>query len=102
MKTKHTPQDWKIQVTETGITYIFSDSLDGKNRPTNICCVHTLEDGVNNKERLKESKANAKLIAAAPDLLDNLLRCVDRFEENAFGHMSAVKRAKEAIKKATE
>ncbi len=50
----------------------------------------------------KEREANAKLIAAAPILLENLIRCVDRLEENGFGSMSAVERAKKAIKKATE
>ena len=47
-----------------------------------------------------EQKANAKLIAAAPDLLSNLIRCVDRLDENGLGQMYAVKRAKEAINKA--
>jgi len=44
----------------------------------------------------------AKLIASAPDLLENLIRCVARMEENEMGHFSAVERAREAIKKATE
>lgn len=51
---------------------------------------------------VEESHANAKLICAAPDLLKNLIRCVDRLEENGMGDMSAVRRAKEAIKKALD
>ena len=47
-------------------------------------------------------EGNAKLIAASPELLENLIRCVDRLEENGMGDMSAVRRAKESIKKATE
>ncbi len=37
-----------------------------------LCNVYSLEDGVHNKERLKESKANARLITAAPYLLEAL------------------------------
>jgi len=47
-------------------------------------------------------EANAKLFVMAPKLLENLIRCVDRLEENGLGDMSAVTRAKKAIKKATE
>lgn len=48
----------------------------------------------------EEAEANAKLIAAAPQLLSNLIRCVDRLEENGMGDIFAVKKAKDAINKA--
>jgi hypothetical protein len=47
--------------------------------------------------------ANAKLIAAAPDLLENLIRILDRIKESDLipCFPSAYKRAKAAIEKAT-
>lgn len=52
----------------------------------------------------KEAMANAKLISAAPDLLENLIRIIDRIEEAELQNNfpSAYARAKQAIKKATE
>lgn len=59
---------------------------------------------VHEERVIVRSKANAKLIAAAPELLDNLLRIIDRIEENNLNDMfpSAYERAKRAIKKVTE
>lgn len=50
------------------------------------------------------SDADAKLIAAAPELLENLIRIIDRIEENGFQKTfpSAYQRAKAVIKKVTE
>jgi hypothetical protein len=45
---------------------------------------------------------DAKLIAAAPELLESLIRLVDRLHELGHAHFSAVVRAEAAIKKATE
>jgi len=44
----------------------------------------------------------SELLAQRDELLKNLARCVDRLEENGYGDMNAVARAKQAIKKATE
>lgn len=46
------------------------------------------------------SKENAQIIVCAPELLENLIRCVERLEENGYGNFSAVERAKQAINKA--
>ena len=49
-----------------------------------------------------KQKANAKLIAAAPELLENLIRLVDRIKECEYqdSFPSAFRRAEEAINKA--
>lgn len=49
------------------------------------------------------SDADAKLIASVPELLENLIRIIDRIEENGYhtSFTSAYERAKAAIKKAT-
>lgn len=50
----------------------------------------------------QKALANEVLRASAPELLKNLIRCVDRLEENGMGEMMAVKKAKEEIEKATK
>ena len=87
MKTNHTQGKWNIQNRGTNVPlYILSEDKT-------VIAIVTWR---------KESEANAKLIAAAPELLENLIRLVDRMEENELGHTSSVKRAKEAINKATK
>lgn len=68
----------------------------------NVCefqLPNTDEEYDNDRE---EREANAKLIAASPELLENLIRLVDRIEENKFQDSmpSAYLRAKKAIEKA--
>lgn len=91
METKHTPGPW-----------FFEES------------VYRIQIKTGNKENWRhvadvgapvfndEERADAKLIASAPELLTNLIRLVERLEENDLGDLAAVKWAKEAIKKATE
>ena len=103
MKTKHTQGEWKLNqngdqqeyiifayttYTASAIASVYSNIQ----HHSDVSCPEISED---------EAKANAKLIVAAPEMLENLIRCVDRLEENGMGDMSAVKRAKTAIKKAT-
>lgn len=86
---KHTKGEWRIH--DTGNT-IDIDSDDDE-----ICFMncHSYED--------EEVEANAKLIAAAPDLLENLTRIIDRIEEAGLQNQmpSAYQRALKAIEKAT-
>jgi hypothetical protein len=90
MKTlKHTQGNWDYS-TSLGEISITGTSCD-------IALVNT-----GTSINYQEGVANAKLITSAPELLENLIRCVDRLEENGFGDMSAVARAKKAIKNATE
>jgi len=67
-------------------------------------CVKTTKDGgsVCHVSGWSESMQNAKLIAAAPDLLENLIKCADALHYHSFSDHPAVLEAKEAIKKATD
>ncbi len=60
---KHSKEPWRSIVTTTGIRHIMSkhDQV--------IADVNSLEDGIDNAARNKEANDNAKLIAAAPELL---------------------------------
>lgn len=60
--SKHTPGKWVVQSYGSGIIYITSNEEV-------IANVSSLLDGKNNEQKLVEQIANAKLIAAAPDLL---------------------------------
>jgi hypothetical protein len=96
MKTTHTPGKWNLE-ENNGIIYL----MDEQDKA--IATIHTREDGINNNARIKEGKANAKLIAAAPELLEILQGFIEardagyrKFKEERYT------RARAAIKKATE
>ncbi|KKN77213.1 hypothetical protein LCGC14_0361910 [marine sediment metagenome] len=61
---KHSKEPWRSIVTTTGIRHIMSkhDQV--------IADINTLADGIDNEARHKEADHNAKLIAAAPELLE--------------------------------
>lgn len=100
MKTKHTQGEWKPD-TENTDGWIHSPStLKG------ICKVDGFEQVM--KQGVKslsdaEAQANAKLIAAAPELLEALEACSDYFKYTPFDKWEGLKdRINTAIKKATE
>jgi hypothetical protein len=54
-------------------------------------------------QQLDEQEANAKLIAAAPELLESLMRFIKFVDDRKLEYESAmIRQVKEAIKKATE
>ena len=55
-----------------------------------------------NDEATEETEANALLISKAPEMLEMIKLLIDRLEENDLKELSAVKRAKQLIKEATE
>lgn len=98
---KHTKGAWTIE-ENNGIIYVMDD------RGIAIANIHTREDGINNNARIKEGKANTKLIAAAPELLAALQAFIE-IDSNPVIHGAtpAAYRtfrdmAKAAIKKATK
>ena len=101
METKFTKGEWKVLFHEEGDLYPFIQSVNGMDRRF-ICDVKS--------SHLRENiHANAKLIAAAPDLLDALISILEK-SEPALEHcyqqdsetIDVVIKAKQSIKKATE
>jgi|SaaInlV_200m_DNA_2_1039689.scaffolds.fasta_scaffold01814_5 hypothetical protein len=86
MKTEHTKGEWKIK-------YL----IEGNILPAYIYCKDKMIcDMTGNTQTLPGNEANAKLIAAAPDMLDILIR----IEKNGVGNIT-MKEIKEVIKKAS-
>lgn len=108
MKTKHTPGPWKSKEENSltiKTTEIFTNSVDVTNISEPIMRIR------HNEEKLSESIANAKLIAAAPDLLQALIKLSDAFLYEAMekhdktytpNEFPAYETSLRAIKKATE
>jgi hypothetical protein len=90
METKHTPGPWKFRPSIFSEFYI--ETVDQSSDKTFI---GEVGGGLQSKQ---EIIANAKLVAAAPELLEALLEIISITDRN---HVTWYK-AKAAIKKATE
>lgn len=116
MKTKHTKGEWKINWYKGGINIPVSISIQKEiNLGTyhEVICdiLHGAKDDDDYINRWKEeTEANAKLIAAAPDLLEALntlkerltyLIGTGRVDINKAETMRDINIANEVIKKAT-
>ena len=101
MKTKHTQGEWSLATSGEMIYVIASDQFDGFTGK--IVADLTIGEGDNSKDI---TEANAKLIAAAPDLLRALGNLRDAINNNLDSYggeiAGASQKAKQAIKKATE
>ena len=95
--SKHTKGPWSVCLTiQSGVVthWHITGPKYGSIYPV---CNHTMEVMPN----VDEQRANARLIAAAPDLLDALKRMVLEQEREGFGdELPDIKQAKEAIAKA--
>lgn len=101
-KAKHTPGPWRVLPAESDKDYL-------RVRGTQLGCrykianIHQVRiDGMSDSFRQHddaESKANARLIAAAPELLDALTECLEC--EFAVSEKAAIAQARAAIAKAT-
>lgn len=99
MNTKHTPGQWLIDGVEPK-SFVYALNQQGYNR----FWAHVQGGNTAPMEQttVEEVEANARLIAAAPDLLEALKHCVDWL--NAAGiaqSMPVQKQARAAIAKAT-
>jgi len=96
METKYTNGQWKFKthdelVNSLPTTEVSTDFNDGKTP-----CEWIAKVRGNN---LEEREANAKLMAAAPELLE---ACIEALKHHQGGHSEIGFKLKEAIKKATE
>jgi hypothetical protein len=81
MNTKHTPAPWLVHATP--------NDPDITHEIANVCCIYVGED----------SHANARLIAAAPELLEALKGLIAPFN-GQMQDKDAYKKANAALKKA--
>jgi hypothetical protein len=106
-KDKHTPGDWHIEIyqdsQDTRAARIWTDrpETEGCKANPDICHVYAIGD---DGRPGGEMEANAKLIAACPDLLAALVLCVENYENNGGllkeGTPSHIMHARAAIDKA--
>jgi hypothetical protein len=104
METKFTKGKWSYAESSNEVDYlVYVDGLP--------CLFISLNYGVDPKYIDKEeTEANAKLIAAAPDMLEALNEMVKNLSSYVYGlkirdgfsELLALENAKKAIKKATE
>lgn len=115
MKTQHTPGPWKIHKSikdaAANIMYdklqIYARTSDGLDSIF-IVSLKLPFEGINDADcarAIERYQANARLIAAAPELLDILnamIRMFDRELSEETAGFRIISKAKEVIKKATE
>lgn len=95
----HTPAPWVVEKFSSGDVYVGCDPIKG--RGPSIVDSRTFICKINHeKKRGIDAKANAQLIAAAPELLEALEAMVDMVRMDGFGSYQALDMADEAIKKA--
>jgi hypothetical protein len=64
MEAKHIPRPWTYNKTNTGIREILNSAGQ------RIAVVESHDAGTKNDDRAQEAEANARLIAASPELLE--------------------------------
>jgi hypothetical protein len=116
MADKHTPGPWRIvdrEILEDGSVY--PEHIIGGVTELQICLLeasssahaYVYDPAWSKRQKSQMSEANARLIAAAPDLLEALLECLPHLERDdqhidALGwKMPHYTKACEAIAKAT-
>ena len=109
METKHTKGEWYVNKNMPG----YGDSVcisrrnesdyweDGHVKIIGDCPIAIVSSGHNSWENKYPAEANAKLIAAAPELLEALIELTDALKCE-FGRDLTYLKAISAIKKATE
>ena len=92
MNTKHTPGPWDA----------FKRGSQGVSNYTSIEKDRREFARVYHGDRFIDSEANARLIAAAPDLLEALRNALDVLGMNEYERESCRRRIREVLAKATE
>jgi len=106
MKTKHTPGPWFARIEDIELGSHVSIS-NGKTWDIKNLWIGEANGSNVGPENIKETIANANLMAASPELLEALVLCVEQFKdiigstENKKDAI-AIKKAIKAIKKATK
>lgn len=103
---KHTPGPWAFSRSDDfGDARFYVAQQDGAPYTSNYSDVATLIAETVSGERVSIQEANARLIAAAPELLEALQEMVEFFQPNAWGSSTnrsdALAKASAAIAKAT-
>lgn len=97
----HTPGPWGVEQT-TVSNWIGRMRADGSK--VEYIVAHTDRDSLRD-DVLVRNDANARLIAAAPELLDACAQALSRFEQDGWplneANTAAIKLLREAISKAT-
>ena len=93
-KTMHTPGPWFLGKIDREAGTIAVDCID-KDGDEALMCILETADGID-----PEDEADARLIAAAPELLDALKRVTEQLDE-AYGETYVVRQARAVIAKAT-
>ena len=93
MKTKHTPRPWNTKISK------FSHPIYDSNAKLIATC---WKGGEPHMAKASEAEANAKLIAAAPELLEALEKLMDVYKDKGQLLAFGVSIAKRAIQLATE
>ena len=95
---KHTPGPWKVEIVESGKDEVYA-------RIKGIAFTDGIKVGVYKKKLPEEAKANARLIATAPELLGackEALIDLEFLKDYIPRDSNSIKRLKQAIAKAEQ
>jgi hypothetical protein len=110
MMNKHTAGPWSIphfarQEVDCDCVYVLAEGYCGSIADVSIDNGKRISEGGNDSPPLAEAQANARLIAAAPELLEALQALVkslsDQDDEGLIEHAQQMVAARAAIAKAT-
>ena len=103
MKTQHTPAPWQYYIDNGASgTRFHIESLNEHGKPQHGIALIAPNDTASTMLTMEQHRSNARLIAAAPELLEalkDLLPFTDAFPNTDYG--KAIERARVAITKAT-
>jgi hypothetical protein len=103
---KHTKGEWKVDSCvdnnkHYAVSALYPDAVDGDEYMWKELAPVYVNDTIKD-ERIGNGKANAKLIAAAPDMFNALQIAYDYLSQNCFEDYDHWKEVQLAIKKATD